>query len=169
MRMFAFLFSSVFLFAATSNAQQGFQFGVTDSPFKIGPFKVKSCQILIPNLGSSHKSVEETLVKKGYQPLMNERLFDGSISATGGVLGSGTKTLGRFNHRDLNLMGLAYLDAKIDVGPAASQSKLMLKVVGEDGMESLYDSERYIFVPSKNQGNQFDANDLPDCKNTNVK
>lgn len=148
------------LFSINSIAASGpFVFGVSQSNFSIGPHQVKSCDIVIPDLGVSTDSVTKQLSQKGYHVIISDDLYRSTFETEANA----RKTL-QGDADTLNpLNGLAYLDSELVVGLAVAQTKLILKVIGEDGMDGLYTSSGYDanFIPG--HSDLFDANDIPNC------
>lgn len=141
-------------------ASEPFIFGVSQTNFSIGAYQVESCDIVIPDLGVSKDSVTKQLSQKGYHVMI---VGDDLYQSTFGAGAYASKTLQSDADMLKPLNGLAYLNSEVVVGLAVAQTKLILKVIGENGMDGLYTSSGYDanFIPG--HSDLFDASDIPNC------
>lgn len=147
---------SINSFAAT----EPFVFGQTQTDFSIGNYQVRSCDIVIPNLGASETSIIKVLTQKGYDVIVDDNLYYEHAPT---IFNVGGKTLRGRVHHDENLAGVAYLDNEVSISLVAATTKLILKVIGEQGMDGLYQSEGYDSSLIPGHSDLFAAGEIPNC------
>ncbi len=137
-------------------------FGGSKTNFSIGPFQVTSCTIVIPDLGVSNESVSTMLSQKGYRVIVADAFYEVNAGRSR-VLSSGNKTLYPSIHNAAEYRGNAYLESEVTAGIAVVQTKLTLKVIGEVGLNGLYESNGYDFSFGSDHSDMYDASEIPNC------
>lgn len=146
--------------------QNSYAFFSSEDPYNIGNFTFKSCNIIVPDLGSSAALVKAQLLSKGYYPITDNRFYRTSDNLF--VMGSGEITANESLNMDTDLQGLSYISVSVAASLAFVQTTLELKVIGEQqGMAPLFESEDRTFIgmgrDTKNV-TLYSAKDFPKCE-----
>ncbi len=129
----------------------------------IETISVKSCDIILPDLGVSNVSVLNTLKEKGYLPrIANDMYLQGGGSVF--ILGAAVKVMKPDFHLDPELAGTMYVDLEITTNGLVNQTRLNLKVFGLSASTPLFISRGYDanFLPGHED--LFEVDDFPSCR-----
>ena len=152
------------LFFSISLGLQAFEFGIDKGSAQIGPFSVKSCQVLIPYLGAETDSIMAELIKKGYAPQLLDANYENTISNYL-VFVHGETTINQDIHKVTSLIGTPYLSATLSSSLVRRQSKLEMGIVGESGA-ILFTSTHSALLPLRKNITVWSVESFPNCIET---